>query len=277
MNYLHNHGIIHRDLKPDNILTDEQHYPRICDFGLSRCFQKSLKNSDELTMTGQIGTPIYMAPELINGDEHYGPSVDVYSFGMIAYELVTGKVPFYELGNITAIALGIKVANGYRPKFPEFVPEKMQKLIGRCWSEKPSERPSFEEIFNELAEDFTYIGEPVDEDEVKDFLSFIGESEVGKTSDLYEENNELRSEVAELKKKLSGYTTSENSFIDGLLKLYGHEKERNLREGLHVLKVSSEKGNCLSSLLLGIIYETGEGVECDFNKAKFFFEQSSSQ
>ena len=94
MNYLHKHGIIHRDLKPANILTDKERHPRICDFGLSRCFKKSLTNFDKLTMTGEIGTPIYMAPELLAGEEHYGPSVDVYSFSMIAYE-----IDFTFLGN----------------------------------------------------------------------------------------------------------------------------------------------------------------------------------
>lgn len=62
MKYLHKHGIIHRDFKPENILVDENFYLHICDFGLSRCFEKSLSNSIKMAMTGGVGTPIYMAP-----------------------------------------------------------------------------------------------------------------------------------------------------------------------------------------------------------------------
>ena len=78
MKYLHEHGIIHRDLKPENILIDKNYYPKICDFGLARCFPLSLTNSYKMTMTGQIGTPLYMAPELLMEEAgHYGPEVDV--------------------------------------------------------------------------------------------------------------------------------------------------------------------------------------------------------
>ena len=95
MRYLHEHGIIHRDLKPENILIDENYYPRVCDFGLSRCFPESLTNSMKLMMTDGIGTPRYMAPELFDDDDSVlGPTIDVYAFGMIAYEVMTGREPF---------------------------------------------------------------------------------------------------------------------------------------------------------------------------------------
>ena len=74
------------------------------------------------------------------------------------------------MNNLNAISPGIKVINGYRPSFPEFVPNKMQELIMRSWSGKVSERPSFEEIFNEPSSDFSYLGELVEEDEIEDYL-----------------------------------------------------------------------------------------------------------
>ncbi|KAK8898411.1 hypothetical protein M9Y10_000698 [Tritrichomonas musculus] len=275
MDYLHKHGTIHRDLKPDNILTDEEYYPHICDFGLSRCFEKSLKNSDILTMTSSVGTPIYMAPELLNGDDHYGPSVDVYSFAMIAYELATGKKPFDK--EKSAFSFGKKIIDGYRPTFPDSFPEKMQELICRCWSKNVSERPSFEEIFNELSKDFSYLGEDVEEDEIEEFISNLPNSKAEIPSDSIENNHKLKKELSELKDKLSGYTTSENIFISGLIKLYGLKKERNQKEGVQKLMVSSEKGNCYASLFLGLIYETGDGVKSSFKLAKKYFKQSSIQ
>lgn len=71
MRYLNSHGIIHRDLKPENILIDSNYYPRVCDFGFSRCFPESLSKSIKLTMTGEIITPLYMARELLRGEERY--------------------------------------------------------------------------------------------------------------------------------------------------------------------------------------------------------------
>ena len=129
MKYLHEHKIIHRDLKPENILLDDNYNPRICDFGLSRFYP----NFDKLTMTGQIGTQLYMAPELLKGSKTYTASVDVYSFSLIAYEIVTGKMPFEDeikelerTEPVSPVSLAIKIINGLRPKFPEFVTEKCE-------------------------------------------------------------------------------------------------------------------------------------------------------
>ena len=70
LRYLHKAGILHRDLKPQNILIDSNYYPKVCDFGYSRCFSNSLTNSMQLSMTGNVGTPLYMAPELFTDDEY---------------------------------------------------------------------------------------------------------------------------------------------------------------------------------------------------------------
>lgn len=92
MRYLHSKGILHRDLKPENILIDDDYYPRVCDFGLSKCFSKSLSKSIQLSMSGNFGTPLYMAPELFDDAETFGPGLDVYSFAIIAYEIVTMRM-----------------------------------------------------------------------------------------------------------------------------------------------------------------------------------------
>ena len=78
---------------------------------------------------------------------------------MIAYEIVTGEQPFSELGKISSAIFSNKVNDGYRPKFKQSVPYKMQRLISRCWSRRKSERPTLEEIFNELSNDKTYFNE----------------------------------------------------------------------------------------------------------------------
>lgn len=90
MKYIHSQNVVHRDLKPDNILLDENFYPRISDFGSS-----SIANSNisQYIMKSQEGTPLYMPPEVFE-NESYDYKVDVYSFSLIAYELLTGNRPF---------------------------------------------------------------------------------------------------------------------------------------------------------------------------------------
>ena len=292
MKYLHSHGVIHRDLKPENILTDENYYPHVCDFGLSRFFAQSISNSQKLTMTGQIGTPLYMAPELLEGEEHYGPGVDVYAFSMLAFEIVTCEVPFKELGNISPFSLGVKVTSGYRPRIPKGVTSKMASLLKRCWSQKAEERPSFDEIYEELSGDFSMLGEDVDEEEILDFIEMLDEQEQQKEAVSNTSNKELENELKKLKKiireneeryqeeirKLNESSQlSRDYFARGVCRLLSNNDEKNVLEGLQYLKFSSNEGNSHASFICGLLYENGQGIEKDFSKCIHYYKRSSSQ
>ena len=158
MKYVHKENVIHRDLKPDNILLDKNLYPRICDFGLSRFFDTSSKQTKILEMSFMIGTPLYFSPEKMKDGHVYGPSSDVYAFSLIAYFVVTGLSPFYEKKFVSVFSLFDYVYEQKgRPQFTdENVSEKMKLLLSRCWDHEPLKRPTFDEIFHELSTDFSW-------------------------------------------------------------------------------------------------------------------------
>lgn len=170
MMFLHKHGIAHRDLKPANILLDENYHPLIADFGLSKKY-----NTGKSENSGMRGTTIYIPPEELINDptaEHSKEKADVYSFGILMYELVTLSTPYPELdqGKITQYAFYSKVINEhYRPTFNVPIEPSLEKLIQRCWSKNLKIRPTFKELF-ELLSNQDYFLPNVREDDIEDYI-----------------------------------------------------------------------------------------------------------
>ena len=154
MMYIHSRGIIHRDLKPSNILLDGHHHPQLCDFGSSR----AISMESTLTQAPQV-TFYYAAPEFYDEEGQYDSKVDVYSFGIILYEIVTGKFALRHLNQFQIISY---ISRGKRPEIPGNVLPFTRSLIERCWSSDPSERPSFTDIYTELVDQDFRIFDDVD-------------------------------------------------------------------------------------------------------------------
>jgi hypothetical protein len=142
MLYLHEHHIVHRDLKTMNILLDDYDNAKIADFGLAGSIR------DEKELSGGVGTPHYTAPEILERKK-YGPKVDVYSFGVMLWEMATRTVPFLNKTHIEIIDLVVN--KNWRLPFTEAIGEPMRALISACWSRRPSDRPDFREIIGRIA------------------------------------------------------------------------------------------------------------------------------
>ena len=173
MKYLHHHGILHRDLKSPNILLDEHMLPKIADFGLGKFVGES--DNEPVPMTGNTGTPNWMAPEQISSP-YYSFPVDVFAYGVILYELVTGKCPFAEYGNPLQISNAI--FNGRRPELPhDILGSPLENLIVRCWDQNPYYRPTFDNIYLEfMNRKVEFPG--TNANSIKSFFHFIAQKEI---------------------------------------------------------------------------------------------------
>ncbi|XP_010318911.1 serine/threonine/tyrosine-protein kinase HT1-like [Solanum lycopersicum] len=141
MQYLHAEGILHRDLKSENLLLDEDMCVKVADFGIS-CLESQCGSAKGFT-----GTYRWMAPEMIK-EKNHTKKVDVYSFGIVLWELLTALTPFDDMTpEQAAFAVCQKKA---RPPIPAACPPAVRKLIKRCWANNPHKRPHFEEIVTVL-------------------------------------------------------------------------------------------------------------------------------
>ena len=137
MAHLHSLGIVHRDLKTLNILLDEEDDGCVADFGLSGMMK------DNRELCGGVGTPHYTAPEVL-AHTKYGPKVDSFSYGVVLWEMLMRKVPYGDMSH-TAIYEHV-VTRSWRLPVPNEAPAGLKKLISRCWSKNPNDRPEFSEI-----------------------------------------------------------------------------------------------------------------------------------
>lgn len=133
MKYLHKKGILNLNLKPSNILFDANYYPKISGYEFSEIHPDL--------------NPYYKAPELFKGGNS-SEKCDIYSFGIILFELATGMPAF----NISKKSIEYLKENGIHPPIPNFVSPLTKMLIERCRDQNPSERPTFEEVLTWISD-----------------------------------------------------------------------------------------------------------------------------
>ena len=154
----HAAGVIHRDLKPTNIMIDKSAEPIVTDFGLAGIIDQ--EQDDRLTHTGAIlGTPAYMAPEQAEGEIWaIGPHSDIYSLGVILYELLTGKVPFG--GSVSRL---LSEKRSTTPRLPSELRNHLSASLERiCLRMLEREIKDRYESMQEVADDLTSFLEGIE-------------------------------------------------------------------------------------------------------------------
>lgn len=135
LDYAHERGIIHRDLKPSNILLDNSNNAYLADFGIARV-------AEGVGVTGSrvMGTPPYIAPEMVRKDEKLTASVDIYALGIITFEALTGRPPFYDEDPMKTLMMHVlEPVPSARRIDPNIKPE-MDEVLMKCLAKTPHER-----------------------------------------------------------------------------------------------------------------------------------------
>ncbi|CAG8464226.1 820_t:CDS:2 [Cetraspora pellucida] len=145
--WIHKNTLLHRDIHDGNILigNNRDSNTLIADLGFSRPAKDDLES--ESSEHKIYGIMPYIAPEVLN-KKQYSFSSDIYSLGMIMWELTSGYRPFYDRAYNTHLALDI--CNELRPNITEDTPHCWAILMQRCWHSDPSKRPTIDEIFDEV-------------------------------------------------------------------------------------------------------------------------------
>jgi hypothetical protein len=146
LDYAHNKGVIHRDLKPSNIMLEHSGGVKVMDYGIARA-----QRLDGLTTTGSfLGTPSYAAPETVDADTQ--PPSDLYSLGVVFFEMLTGSLPFRG-ESAFAVLRGHCTTPPPAPSSLNYaISDSLDRLVLGLLSKAPSDRPTAEELLNELAD-----------------------------------------------------------------------------------------------------------------------------
>ena len=149
LDHAHSEGIFHRDLKPGNVVLTEDGTPRLVDFGIA-----AAREAESLTTTGQLGTLPYLPPEVFRGEHADPAAIDVYGFGLLIHEALTGERPFALAPGLApaaaSAAVGVRKLQSPALELPAQYPERLRELVRRATDPDPKARPSMREVRESL-------------------------------------------------------------------------------------------------------------------------------
>jgi TolB-like protein/tRNA A-37 threonylcarbamoyl transferase component Bud32 len=150
MAYAHLHGVVHRDIKPENVMLSGRH-ALVTDFGVAKAVSQATGRQTLTTAGVALGTPAYMCPEQAAADPHTDHRADIYAFGVVAYELLTGRPPFTGGSPQAVLSAHVTMAPDPVTRHRASIPPILAALVMRCLEKKSADRPqSADELIPQL-------------------------------------------------------------------------------------------------------------------------------
>ena len=274
--YLHSKNIIHRDVKPQNVLLDDNLYPKLTDFGLAK-----VVSDDGTVQSIYESTPYYTAPEMFQGVANYGKEVDVYAFAIMAFEVLTGTPAFGKVA--TAFQHTRNVLDGVRPAIPDFVPPTLAEMIERCWSNVPEVRAPFDEIVATMEDPRVLAEAGVNMDEWNAYLAYVhdGVSKGGVSH--HEDDPMARSAKDVLKEQADREITEGVNPLDvadaqnRYAQLLCEESQDSKKTAFEYFKKAADNGSADALVHLGQCCENGWGTPTSVKTAVDYYQKADEK
>ncbi|KAK8870210.1 hypothetical protein M9Y10_008087 [Tritrichomonas musculus] len=273
MEYCHENNVIHRNLMPENILLDSNYEPIIIDFSLEKFAKTIVRGFDNCL---SLKVPFYTAPEKL-ADLDYNEKVDVYSFGVILYYLLTGKHPFEKSDIIKLLS---QVGNGLRDKIPSEVPKEYKILIQECWDQSSGLRPSFKKVVEFLSDPKNYLN-GIDVSRYEEYVNRLNNF----VSQQKHENMETVMKEYMRRSPAEKFTDSEISEImqsilycdtDALLQQgKDFEEENKMKDAAHCYRDAAKAGDPRGQFNYGRLLYMGNGVKRSLLQSAYYFKLAS--
>lgn len=255
LHYLHMQGVLHRNLKSANVLINSTWRAKLTDFGLSKIQSASIMTINKRSQAIQ-----WMAPESIERYPVYTEKSDIYSYGVILWEIMTEKQPYK---GMTEEEVVNSIKQGEREEIPQTVPNVYAEIIRNCWLKNPNERPSLIEIIREI-----------ERYEIKPLL--LSGEDFYKQGVIYEKQGAYKRAYT-LYQKSAGKSYSRALTNLGMFALNGLGCKQNKEKAYKLLFESAEKGNMRAQYNLAIMLEHGDGVDKNYDQALYWYQQAASK